>query len=117
MGTLSVLSTSEGDIKVVFNKENLAETIRAKRIIQDMLRRGYALLVEVDGAYQRAVDFDESKGEYIIADIVAPEEKDVSEDEDERKEASKNTPKAKVSRRRIKMEDANATGVARSAGG
>lgn len=69
MGALEILNVSEGDMKISFDTNDCAEAIRAKRIIKDMLRRGYALLV--DG--QRIKDFDETKGEYIIADFDAIE--------------------------------------------
>jgi hypothetical protein len=66
---LSILNVYEGDVEITFDKDNAAEAIRARRIISDMLKRGYALLIEVDGAYQRAIDFDEKTGRYIIADF------------------------------------------------
>ncbi len=73
-GDVRVLNVGAGDIKLLFDKSNPAERIRAARIVTDMLRRGFALLVEVgrgdDGRpiYQRAHAFDEEKCEYIIAD-------------------------------------------------
>ncbi len=73
MSELSILNVGAGDVKVSFDKSNPAERIRACRIVKDMLRRGYALLVEVerDGkkAFERALDFDEDRAEYIIADF------------------------------------------------
>jgi len=72
-GGVAVLNVGQGDTKLTFDKSNPAEVIRAGRIVKDMLRRGYALLVEVerDGVkkFERALDFDESKAEYIIADF------------------------------------------------
>jgi len=74
MGEIGILNVGAGDTKITFDKSNPAETIRAGRIVRDMLRRGYALLVEVDvkgdkKAFRRAEDFDENTGEYIIADF------------------------------------------------
>lgn len=73
-GEVALLNVGYGDTKLVFDNKNPSETIRASRIVKDMLRRGYALLVEVeqsDGtkAFQRAWDFDESRAEYLIADF------------------------------------------------
>ena len=72
-GCLEILNVGAGDVKINFNTADVSETIRAKRIITDMLRRGYALIVEVerDGqkAYERVQAFDEARGEYIIADF------------------------------------------------
>lgn len=72
-GQLAVLNVGAGDVRLSFDKNNPVERIRAARIVRDMLRRGFALLVEVerDGvtAYERAIDFDEERCEYIIADF------------------------------------------------
>lgn len=73
MGSIAILNVGAGDVKVTFDKNNPAETIRARRIIKDMLRRGYALLVEVERGgekkFERALDFDESNDSYIVADF------------------------------------------------
>lgn len=69
-GTVGILNVGAGDIKVSFDPSNPAERIRAARIVKDMLRRGYALLVDAgDGKYVRAHDFDESCCCYIVADF------------------------------------------------
>lgn len=78
-GNLEILNVQGGDVKINFDTTDCAEAIRAKRVITDMLRRGYALLVEVDGKFQRILEFDEKHGEYIVADFdplhkVVPEE-------------------------------------------
>lgn len=135
-GTLSILNVYEGDVKIVFDKDNPAEAIRARRIILDCIRRGYALLIEVDGAYQRAVDFDEKVGEYIIADfdptykpqfprlkeesqeVTGDDEREEQGEEQKEPEAEEATTKKRGRpRKRIPMEAANAVAVARSAGG
>lgn len=72
-GTVGILNVGAGDTKLSFDPANPAERIRAARIVRDMLRRGYALLVEVerDGVkrFERALDFDEAVCEYVIADF------------------------------------------------
>lgn len=72
-GSVAILNVGEGDTKLSFDPSNPAERIRAARIVKDMLRRGYALLVEVevDGkkVHQRATDFREDVCEYVIADF------------------------------------------------
>lgn len=122
-GSLSCLNVAGGDVRVTFNKDDVSELIRAKRIITDMLARGYALLVEVDGAYQRAVAFDEAKSEYIIADYdprVVNEAVRAAAVAKVREHAEVETPKPQKPRhgkKRIPMASTNAVGVARSAGG
>jgi hypothetical protein len=72
-GTVGILNVGAGDIEIRFDGNNASERIRAARIVKDMLRRGYALLVEVerDGEkhFERALDFDEKTCRYIIADF------------------------------------------------
>lgn len=72
-GTVGILNVGAGDTKLSFDPRNPAERIRAARIVRDMLRRGYALLVEVerDGVkrFERATDFLEDTCEYVIADF------------------------------------------------
>jgi hypothetical protein len=99
----------DGDIEITFDKNNTAEAIRAKRIIKDMIRRGYALLVKGDdGSYTRALDFNPEKGEYIIADL------DTEGYENEQTEAK---TAGKRGRKSIPMEKADVVAVARTAGG
>jgi hypothetical protein len=74
IGQIGILNIGCGDTKLTFDPNNPQECIRAARIVKDMLRRGYALLIEVtqhDGTkkFQRAYDFDENTYEYIIADF------------------------------------------------
>ena len=72
-GSVAILNVGAGDTRLSFDRTNPAEVIRSARIVKDMLRRGYALLVEVERngakAFERALDFREDTGEYIIADF------------------------------------------------
>lgn len=96
-GTVGILNVGAGDTVLTFDNTNPAETIRACRIVRDMIRRGYALLVEVerDGEkrFERALDFDEKKCAYIVADFdpIAASKADEQEgiDEDFRRESAK----------------------------
>lgn len=69
---LGILNVGAGDTKLSFDKSNPAECARAAKIVEDMLKRGYAILVQVgekDGEpiYQRAKAFDPETCEYIIS--------------------------------------------------
>lgn len=79
IGILSILSVGHGDTTLAFNSKNTEEVARAKRIVQDLLKRGYAILVQVgkdekDGEpiYRRARAFDPETCEYIIAGDLPP---------------------------------------------
>ncbi len=79
-GTVGILNVGAGDVELRFDNKNPAETIRAARVVRDMLRRGYALLVEVDRdgekRFERALDFDEKTNCYIVADFDPVTEED-----------------------------------------
>lgn len=136
---LGILNVGAGDTKLVFDKNNPAESIRAARIVKDMLRRGYALLVEfktADGRadYRRVHDFDENTCEYIIADFdpVEASNADLSEERNHgegRTTEANDTPSTgapeparkrggkRAAKIRVAAESASGVAVARSAGG
>lgn len=72
-GQVGILNVGAGDTKLSFDKSNMAERIRAARIVKDMMARGYVLLIEVEENGQkinrRCMEFDENVCEYIIADF------------------------------------------------
>jgi hypothetical protein len=66
---LDILNTGMGHAEVNFSVEDPVELERGKRIIQDMLRRGYLLFIEGDdGKLIRVLDFQAATGKYIIGD-------------------------------------------------
>lgn len=142
-GTVGILNVGAGDMRLSFDKANPAEAIRAKRVVKDMLRRGYALMVEVERngekCFERALDFDDKTDSYLVADFdpVTEEDRDamaaatrdaIWDKEKERgevvaPEAETNTPGlrknagAKRGRKPIAANSARAVAVGRSAGG
>jgi len=137
---LEILNVQGGDVKITFDKGDIGDTLRAKRIITDMLRRGYAIIVEVERegvkAYERIVAFDETKGEYLIADFdpMAAHQSDMDETAERLKrlseqheaelalpEPSAPTENAKRGRpkkyKKLPMESTKATAIGRTAGG
>ena len=71
-GEVAILNVGAGDTKLSFDPKDPAEAARASRIVKDMIRRGFVLLIEVGRndkgpIYQRAHDFDEATAEYIVA--------------------------------------------------
>jgi hypothetical protein len=109
-GELTILNVGTGDTKLIFDKSKPAEVKRAGRVVQDMLRRGFALLVEVgerngQPLYQRAHSFDPETNEYLI--VGTPDDAELMP---KRRSAK---PKFK----RLPATSTKATAVARSAGG
>lgn len=110
-GTIEVLNCGEGDLKIVVEEKDPINLERAKRIITDMLKRGYALFVHGKGdTLIRVKQFDSKKAEYIIADgPLAGDPESLPE----------STPLASPmkSTRKVPMTKAKVTAVGRSAGG
>lgn len=128
-GTVGILNVGAGDTKLSFDKSNPAERIRAARIVTDMIKRGYVLLVDVGkGKCQRVKRFDEKKCEYIIADFDPLEAAASDAKELEDGKAGKIEPSAAGSGKRgrgrprlrdraIPAESTRGVAVARTAGG
>lgn len=115
-GSLSVLNVGAGDIELRFNQHNTEEREKALKMLTDMQRRGYAILVRLDdGSYVRATEIDAERGCYVVQ---MPE---MSTGLDEGpslpgRRGSRKGPRGRQ-RRHVPIERAHAVGVARSAGG
>jgi hypothetical protein len=130
-GAVNILSVGEGHISLSFNSIDPAERIRAARIVKDMIRRGYALLVAVpspDGGeptWSRALEFDENTTEYIIADFdpttAGPEIKQEAapppDDPPPRTPDRPDKPRGSRPRGRVKAGSSELVAVGRTAGG
>ena len=97
-------------MEIRFDASDVIETERAKRVIKDMLKRGYALFVHTsDDSVARVKSFDATKDCYIIGD--GPE---VASDPSVPEERPRGRARA---RREVSMHEAKVTAVGRSAGG
>lgn len=118
-GELGILNVGAGDTKLTFDPDNPAERERAAATVMDMLKRGYAIMVQVgekDGKplYQRAETFDPKTCEYIIAGLP---EADQDEPEDEAQEETADRKPQKPRRGRIRANSTRGVAVAPIAGG
>lgn len=121
IGELAILNVGAGDTKLTLDPSKPDEVKRAAKIVKDMIRRGFVVLVEVGSDdkgpfYRRAHDFDEQTAEYIIAGEVNEELTD-----NEQKPAGK-TPRGRKAaprraNKRVPATGTRAVGVARTAGG
>jgi hypothetical protein len=80
---LSILNVGEGDTKLSFDPDKPVERERAARIVTDMLRRGYAILIQIgekdgEAIYRRAKRFDPKSCEYIIEGLSEAEEEEIA---------------------------------------
>lgn len=67
VGVLDVLSTGHGHMKVTITPGDTAEIEKARRMIEDMLQRGFSIFVETDdGETRRVKKFDSKRMIYYI---------------------------------------------------
>lgn len=120
MGEVGILNVGAGDTKLVFDNKNPEETARAAKVVKDMIRRGFAILIEIGSddkgpIYRRAHDFDENTHEYIIAGTPGElEPMDVKKSPTPSRRRSERKAKAQS---RVPATKTNAVAVARVAGG
>lgn len=121
MGEVAILNVGAGDTKITFDKDNPEETARAAGIVEDMLKRGYALLIEAGRdergpLYRRALGFDPQTCEYIVAgDPHVTEEKNVGTDDYKPGRTKSRSKRGATSR--VPASGTNAVAVARTSGG
>lgn len=127
-GEIGILNVGAGDVKLSFDKNNPAERARAAKIMTEMFKRGYAILIQVgeqkrngrmEPIYQRAHGFDPETCEYIIAG--GPDETidigDLVRSESVEPPAKRGPGRPRKSEVRVEASRTRAVAVGRSAGG
>jgi hypothetical protein len=121
---LDVLNIGSGHLKFRFDKADPAETEKAKKVITDMLRRGYMLFVLVDGEQKRVREFDPEREEYILEEpeaIAAPDPAATPASDaapaEKRRRGRPRGPGKVYRGQRIAMGTTRATGIGPTAGG
>lgn len=123
LAQLDVLNVGEGDMKFTFDTDDPQEVARAESVVTDMLRRGYALFVEVEGKLHRIRDFNPKTACYVIATgpgvVAAPTDEPVPQPEPPSAEAEPVAPKkrGRPKKAEVPMKGAKVTSVPRTAGG
>lgn len=110
-GCLDVLNIGHGHLKFRFDREDADEVAKAKRVITDMLGRGYMLFVLHDGEQRRVRKFDPDQEEYILEEPDVPDAEAVEPAAPRRRRGT--GPRAG----RVPMRQASATAIAPTAGG
>lgn len=129
-GSVGILNVGAGDTKLTFDPKKPDEVKKSAKIVADMIKRGFVLLIEVgekDGEpiYRRAKAFDESTCEYIIAGTIDDESTTTEQTHDEEQASApargrKEKAPAKRDRRgttRVPASSTKAVAVSRTAGG
>lgn len=115
-GIINVLNVSDGDTELRFDQENPDDVERAKKIVQDMLRRGFALFVDTPIGPMRVLEFDPDTCRYMIYDD--PEFAAVDQiAAGELVDLPVSTRRRGRPRRSVSATKAKATAIGRSAGG
>lgn len=121
-GQLGILNVGAGDTKLSFDPTKPAECERAAAVVMDMLKRGYAIMVQVgekDGKalYMRADSFDPATSEYLIVGlpdtIAAPAEPIQPADET----PAPKRQRGRIANRRVAASGTHAVAVAPISGG
>lgn len=112
-GMLEVLSIGKGDLKLTVDSSNPEEREKAKRLITEMLEKGYGIYVETDKGLVRVKRFNPKRMTYVIIDEPPVET------------AAAAAPPAKAAKprkaagveREVPVAGSRATAVGRTAGG
>lgn len=121
IGELAILNVAAGDTKLSFDPQDQNEVKRASAIVEDMLKRGFALLIQIgeddDGPiYRRAKGFDPKTAEYIVVGNADPVEQSADEEEPE-SPPRRGRKVGKAATHRVPAASTKAVAVARTAGG
>lgn len=109
-GELSILNVGRGDVEVKFSKKDQGDIARAKLMIEDMMKRGYALLVKQGDKYSTVQKFDPKKEVYIVVNVA-------TESQGEDLPIKGKGKKGRLKTEEIPMAKAKAVGIGRTAGG
>lgn len=119
-GVLDVLQIGRGHLRMTIEEGNGVDVERAKRVLGDMMRRGYAIFVEdPDGSTHRVLEFDPARFVYVIDDTMSavPATGPVTADAaGENPPARKQAPRKRATKT-VPVGSSRATAVGRSAGG
>lgn len=117
-GEVSVLNVRAGDLRFSFSSDDPIEVERARRVVEDMLRRGYALFIAVDGQLRKVQRFDPSTDTYIIANgPLYAGDREAAEAPTAETPAEPKPRRGRPPTRSVPARSTRATGVAPTAGG
>ena len=109
-GMLEVLSVGKGDLRLTIGGD-ADDMAKARKLIEEMLRKGYAIFVETDKGLTRVKRFNAKRFSYVITEIV----------EDALPEATKPAKPGPTTRRTrdrdVPVRGSKAVAVGRTAGG
>jgi hypothetical protein len=114
-GCLDVLNVGHGHLAFKFDRSDPDQEAKAKKVITDMLKRGYMLFVLSGGEQKRVRKFDPVHDEYILEEpevIAEPPAEPVAD-----RVGSSARRVGKHQAKRLPMRESKATAIAPTAGG
>lgn len=72
-GMLEVLSVGKGDIKISLDPNNPDDVENARRLVEEMIAKGYGIFVETDKGLTRVKKFNAKRMTYVIREWVDEE--------------------------------------------
>lgn len=105
-GMLEVLSVGKGDVKLTVGGDDPAEIAKAKRIIEEMLAKGYGIFIETDEGLTRVKRFNPKRMTYVISELA-----------DEPAGAAPAKRGRRVKDKEVAVAGSRATAIGRTAGG
>lgn len=122
-GCLEVLSVGKGDLKIVIGGDG-DDSEKARALITEMIRKGYAIFVETDEGLARVRRFNPNRMTYVISELAPELESGIVDaevvDDDERAALPAPKPpagKRKTRDRHVPVGGSRATAIGRTAGG
>lgn len=113
-GVLEVLSIGKGDLKLMVDVDHPEDVEKARKLIEEMLRKGYSIYVETDGGPKRVKKFNPKRMVYIISEIV---EEQTGGETAARTKTAAGKGRGKIVERQVPVAGSRATAVGRTAGG
>jgi hypothetical protein len=108
-GMLEVLSVGKGDLKLTFGGDDPEEIAKARKVIQEMLRKGYGIFVETDKGLTRVKRFSPKRMTYVIVEVADGEPADVP--------GQAPTRQRRTEERHVPVAGSRAKAIGRTAGG
>lgn len=112
-GMLEVLSVGKGDIKLTLDG-GPGEVENARRLIEEMLRKGYGIFVETDEGLARVKEFNPHRMTYVISEFV---DEPAAEPADDVAGAPPAPPRRATRKRDVPVAGSRAKAIGRTAGG
>lgn len=108
---LEVLSVGKGDIKISLDHNNPDDIENARKLIEEMLAKGYGLFVETDKGLSRVRKFNPKRMTYVIVEF--------ADDDEPAEEPAAAKPKKprKTKQREVPVAGSRAKAIGRTAGG